>query len=76
MGVNVTTRTVWFAVCQECTRERIRAGIPDGSVLVAALAQPSEKERSVWLARHILVNPGHLESDLIMWSVTAGDPVA
>jgi hypothetical protein len=73
MGVNVTTRTVWFAVCQECTRLHIAAGGKQFS----AVSFDSHQARSEWRVKHTLGNaPTHRIDDYAVWDVTAGDPVA
>lgn len=76
MGVNVTTRTVWFAVCQHCTRQRLADNLaPWSATLVNSFA--SEAARDRWEAAHNEEKAAtHPSPDTVVWDVTAGGPVA
>ena len=75
MGVNVTTRTVWFAVCQHCTRSSIGRGEPYWSTAVHMF--DSEAERNAWEVGHNRGNAAtHLSPDTVVWCVTASVPDA
>lgn len=76
MGVNVTTRTVWFAVCQNCTRALLKADTPAGPLLSRVLVFDSERERDRWESEHNRTNfATHPDVDTVVWSVSAGVPV-
>jgi hypothetical protein len=75
MGVNVTTRTVWFAVCQHCTRRKMQDTPGYWNVFVADFA--SKMDRAAWQIEHHRANlQTHPDVDYVVWDVTTGDPVA
>jgi hypothetical protein len=71
MAVSVSSRTVWFAVCQHCTREHIATGDP---MRIAAMVEQfaSETNRDRWEAAHNEEKAAtHPSPDTVVWSVTA-----
>lgn len=58
--------TRYFAVCQQCIRNRIQLGAWPGGPTVLRFAD--DAYRSQWVVEH-LAEMGH--SEHVMWSVTA-----
>jgi hypothetical protein len=68
MAVSVSSRTVWFAVCQHCTRAAIEAGGVMFATVTCSFA--SEADRDGWEAAHN-ADKAHPSPDTVVWSVTA-----
>lgn len=71
----MAARTVWFAVCQHCTRAHITAGGRAGFASVVHSFN-SEPQRDRWEAAHNEDKATHPSPDTVVWSVTAMVPGA